>query len=413
MNIAVIGTLDTKGIEVDLMVQTIARFGHMPIVLDPGILGKPTIAAHVTRETIALAGGESLADLLMQRDKAHAQGTMIRGLIAEIKRLYEGGELQGVVAVGGAQGTAIATAAMRALPVGIPKVMLSTVACGKATFGPYVGTKDITMIHSVTDIAGLNRVVRRLIIQAAAAVVAMAAVPEEPVGLRETIAITQTGITTPGVTAVKERLESLGFEVMAFHANGIGTQAMEELVLAGMIAGVIDFSPHDVIDLLFDGLMPAMPGRMTAAGQMKIPLIVAPGCTDIRLHGLPDELPSECIGRPFVRHSPIHTHVRTTPSEMSAVAHWIAERLNAGAGPRAALVPLRGFSMLNRDGEILYDRDANMGYVETLRRELSSEVRLVEVDAHINDDEFAQATVDAFVRLMDARSRVSISPPLP
>jgi uncharacterized protein (UPF0261 family) len=400
MKIIVIGTLDTKGIEVDLMVQTIARIGHMPIVIDPGILGKPTLAAHVTREEVALAGGESLADLVQRHDKAHAQATMIKGLVAEVSRLYHAGDVHGIVAVGGAQGTAMATAAMRALPVGIPKVMLSTVACGKATFGAYVGTKDITMIHSVTDIAGLNRVVRRLIVQAASAVVAMAAVPEEPVGMRQTIAITQTGITTPGVTAVKDRLESLGFEVMAFHANGIGTQAMEELVLAGTIAGVIDFSPHDVVDLLYDGLMPAMPGRMMAAGVAGIPLIVIPGCADIRLHGVPEELPAECRGRPYVRHSPTHTHVRTTRAEMSAVAHWIAERLNAGSGQRAALIPLRGFSMLNREGEILYDSNANMGYVETLRQELSSEVHLVEVDAHINDDEFAQATVDAFLRLL-------------
>jgi uncharacterized protein (UPF0261 family) len=291
------------------------------------------------------------------------------------------------------------------LPVGLPKVMVSTVACGKATFGPYVGTKDVTMIHSVADILGLNIVTRKILAQAAAAVVAMAAVRIPARQAKELISITQAGVTTPGVMAIKERLENLGFEVIAFHCNGIGGQAMEELMLDGVIKGVIDFSPHEVTDLLFDGMMPAQPGRLTVAGKIGLPQIVAPGCADVRLHEWREQWPPDLCGRPFVRHSPTHTHFRTTAEEMAAVAHFIAERLNAGTGPRAAIIPLQGFSMFNRQGEALFDAAANAGYIDTLRKELAPQVRRVEVDAHINDDKFADATVELFLALREEKSR--------
>jgi len=404
MNIVVIGTLDTKGPEVGFVRDEVLKRGSTPLVIDPGVLGAPTIPADVTRLQVARAGGHELAGLVTARDKQRCQQVMIDGLVKVVSRLHAEDRVDGVVAVGGAQGTAMATAAMRALPVGIPKVMVSTVACGQATFGPYIGTKDIAMIHSVADILGLNRVTERLLAQAAAAVVAMASVKEVPSTSDaerngELVAITQAGITTPGVMVIKERLEGLGFEVIAFHCNGIGGQAMEELILDGVAKGVIDFSPHEIIDLLYDGLMPAMPGRLEAAGRMGIPQIVTPGATDIRLHGSPEDLPQELRNRAWVQHTPIHTHVRASAGEMAAVARFIAERLNAATGPRAVLIPLRGFSMLNRSGEVLYDEAANMAYVETMERLLSPEVELVKLDAHINDCAFSDATVEVFLRL--------------
>ena len=402
MDIAVIGTLDTKGVEVGFIRDEVVRLGHSPLVVDAGILGQPAIPADVTREGIALAGGEKLADLVKKGDKAFGQKVMIDGLVKVVSRLHQEGKIDGVLAVGGAQGTAMATAAMRVLPVGVPKVMVSTVACGKTTFGPYVGTKDVTMIHSVADILGLNLVTRRILAQAAAAVVAMASVPTAAAGERELVGITQAGITTPGVMAVKDRLESLGLEVIAFHCNGIGGQAMEELVRDGVIKGVIDFSPHEITDLLYGGLMPAQPGRMEAAGQLGIPQIVTPGATDIQLHGTPEELSDELRQRPYVQHTPTHTHVRASAEEMEAVARFMAERLNAGTGPRVVMIPLRGFSMLNREGQILYDEAANMAFVEAMREDLSPGVELIEVDAHINDPEFAEAAVSTFLRLRKA-----------
>jgi uncharacterized protein (UPF0261 family) len=399
MNILVIGTLDTKGPEAGFVRDEVIRRGARPLVIDPGILGEPAIAADVTREQVAQAAGRELADLIDGGDRQLCQRVMIAGLVKIVSQLYDEGQVAGVVAVGGAQGTAMATAAMRALPVGVPKVMVSTVACGQATFGPYVGTKDVTMIHSVADILGLNRVTERILAQAAAAVVGMASVGALAEADRELVAITQAGITTPGVMAIKERLEDLGFEVIAFHCNGIGGQAMEELILDGVVKGVIDYSPHEITDLLFEGLMPAMPGRLEAAGQMGIPQIITPGATDIRLHGAPEELPDELRQRACVQHTPVHTHVRSSPDEMAAVARFTAERLNAGSGPRAVMIPLRGYSMLNRKGQVLYDEASNRAYVEAMEQALSPDVALIKVDAHINDRTFANETVDTFLRL--------------
>jgi len=401
MNILVIGTLDTKGPEVGYLRDEVARRGGRPLVIDPGILGEPALAADVTRQQVAQAAGVELADLIATGDRQRCQAAMIDGLVAVVSRLHAEGRVAGVVGVGGAQGTAMATAAMRALPVGLPKVMVSTVACGQTTFGPYVGTKDVAMLHSVADILGLNRVTRRILAQAAAAVVGMAAVEAEATGEQELIAITQAGITTPGVMAVKERLEGLGFEVIAFHCNGIGGQAMEELVLDGVVKGVVDYSPHEITDQLFGGLMPAMPGRLEAAGRMGIPVIVTPGATDIRLHGKPEELPADLRARACVQHTPTHTHVRASAEEMAAVARHIAERLNVGGGPRAVMIPQRGYSMLNRQGGVLYDEVANRAFAEAMRATLSPEVELIELDAHINDRAFADAVVDTFLRLRE------------
>ncbi|MCC7161445.1 MAG: Tm-1-like ATP-binding domain-containing protein [Anaerolineae bacterium] len=400
MNIVIIGTLDTKSVEVEFMCEHVTRAGHTPLVIDPGSSGQPASAADIPRAQVALAAGQALEQLQATQDKAYIQNQMTQGLVNVVNDLYAQGQVQGVIAVGGGQGTAIATAAMRELPVGVPKVMVSTVACGKTPFGPYVGTKDVTMIHSVADINGLNAITRRIIAQATAAVCAMAEVELPPQEIRKLVAITQAGVTTPGVMAIKEQLESAGLDVIAFHCNGIGGQAMEELMREGKISGVIDFSPHEITDMLYGGLMPALPGRMRVAGQLGIPQVVAPGCADVRLHEWMENFPADLRERPYVRHTPTHTHFRTTAQEMGAVAHYVAESLNAGRGPRGVIVPLRGFSMQNRAGRPLYDEKANIAFVETLERELSNAVKLVQVDAHINDQAFADATVKFFFQLL-------------
>jgi uncharacterized protein (UPF0261 family) len=412
MNIVVVATLDTKGEEAGFIRETIRDKGHIPIVIDPGAAGTPMIAADISRQEVALAGGESLDVILARKDKAYAQQRMIKGLTTIVAGLHAQGKVDGVIGVGGGQGTAITTAAMRILPVGIPKVMVSTVAAGKTTFGPYVGTKDLTMIHSVADIAGLNFITRKIIAQAAAAVVAMAEVKDEIHERRPLVAITQAGVTTPGCTEVKRLLEQAGFEVIAFHCNGIGGQAMEELIRDGVIQGAIDYTPHEITDLLYDGLMPALPGRMTAAGEMGIPQIIGPGCTDMRLHEW-GSVPADLKDRPYVRHTPVHTHFRTTYEEMSAVAHFIAEHVNPGKGPRAVIVPLRGYSMMNAEGMPLYDAAANRGYLDTLRKELAPDVRLVEIDHHINDPACAAATVELFLDLLAKKNSSSLASSLP
>jgi len=400
MNIFVIVTLDTKGEEAEFIHDLILEKGHTPVVVDPGSSGIPMFEADISREEVAIASGESLSNLITRNDKAYIQQKMIEGLINIVSRKQAEGQIGGVISVGGGQGTAIATTAMQVLPVGIPKVMVSTVASGKTTFGPYVGTKDVTMIHAVADVAGLNFITRKIIAQAAAAVIAMAEVDVSSKGERELVALTQAGVTTPGVMELKRLLERNGFDVVVFHCNGIGGQAMEELIRDGKIQGVIDYSPHEITDFLYDGLMPALPGRLTAAGDMGIPQIVGPGCADIRLHEW-DSIPPELQDRTCVRHTPTHMHFRTTPEEMGAVAHYIAEHLNHGRGPRAVVVPLKGYSMMNREGMPLYDEKANNYFLTTLREELSPEVVLLEENHHINDQECAAATVNLFLKLRE------------
>ena len=399
MKIWVIGTLDTKCVEVGFIANQIRTAGHEAIIIDPGSSGVPGMRADVTRQNVAEAGGESYDDLLNRNEKSNSQAVMRSGLSKIVVNEYEQGNLDAVIAVGGGQGTAAATAAMRLLPFGVPKVMVSTVACGKTPFGPYVGTSDMTMIHSVADIAGLNFITRKVISQATSAVIAMAGVVGEGVRSdKPLVAVTQTGVTTPGTMVVKTELEDNGFEVVVFHGNGVGGEAMEDFIRQGTIKGVIDYSPHEVADLLFDGLMPAHQGRMSAAGEMGIPQIVVPGCADIRLHEW-SEIPEELADRPYVRHTPTHTHFRTTYQEMYAIGSYIAEHLNAGRGCRAAIVPERGFSMMNREGMPLYDAGANMGYVDALKDKLNDDVIFFSRDLHINDAAFAEEVVKTFIQL--------------
>ena len=398
MKIWVIATLDTKSDEAAFIAEKIKESGNEPVIVDPGSHGTAGISAQISREMIAEAGGESMQSLLERDDKPYSQAVMRDGLKVVIAKEFAAGMIDGVIAVGGGQGTATATAAMQTLPFGVPKVMVSTVACGRTMFGPYVGTSDMTMIHSVADIGGLNFVTRQIIAQAAAAVVAMAGVHESDTVEKPLIALTQAGVTTPGTMAVKAKLEEKGFEVVVFHCNGIGGQAMEEFIRQGVIKGVIDYSPHELIDLFTDGLMPAMPGRMTAAGEMGIPQIVGPGCADMRLHDW-TKIPEELKDRPFVRHTPTHTHFRTTYDELHQVGEYIAEHLNAGKGPRAVLVPLRGYSMMNREGMPLFDAEANRGYADAIAELLNNDIEVLISDRHINDEPFAEEVVDLFMEL--------------
>jgi uncharacterized protein (UPF0261 family) len=400
LKIWVIATLDTKHAEAKFIAEKITESGNDPILIDPGSSGKPGIQASVTREEVAISGGESMESLIKKNDKTHSQQVMREGLKNIISSEFMEGNIDAVIAVGGGQGTAIATGAMRTLPFGIPKVIVSTVACGQTTFGPYVGTSDMTMIHSVADIAGLNFITSKIIAQATAAVVAMAGVKDESKTKKPLIALTQAGVTTPGTMAVKAELESNGFDVVVFHCNGIGGQAMEDFIRSGTIKGVIDYSPHDLVDLFCDGLMPALPGRMTAAGEMGIPQIVGPGCADMRLHEW-SKIPDELKDRPYVRHTPTHTHFIASYEELYNVGTFIAEHLNAGKGPRAVIIPLKGYSMMNREGMPLYDADANKGFVDAIHEKLNDEVVLFERDAHINDEAFAKEVVKLFISLWD------------
>ncbi len=400
--IAIIGTLDTKGPEVAYIRDLIRARGRDTIVIDPGVLGRPTIPADVTREEVAGAGGRDLPSLIAAGDKGEAMRVMIEGTTAILARLYAEGQVGGAIAVGGGQGTAIGATAMQALPIGVPKVMVSTIASGRNVFEPYVGTTDMTLMHSVADILGVNAVTRRVFGNAAAAVVAMADANE---AVRDsgkvTIGVTMLGLTTPCVLRAKERLEAWGYEVVGFHANGTGGRCLERLVREGLIRGVMDISTQELTGHVCRGLFDAGPERMTAAAELGRPLVATPAGTDYIVLGPLSSLSEEHKKRPLIIHNPNITLVRTARSEMAEVGRLMARRLNAAKGPAAVLIPMGGFSFSDRPGHAFYDPEADAALVEALEAALNPNVELHKIDAHVNDEAFADAVAEKMRAFME------------
>jgi uncharacterized protein (UPF0261 family) len=307
-----------------------------------------------------------------------------------------------VIAVGGGQGTAIGTAAMQALPIGVPKLMVSTIASGPRTFEPYVGTTDMTLMHSVADIAGLNAITRRVFTNAAAAIVGMAEVSGEiEKSDRRVIGTTMLGLTTPCVLHARECLEGWGYEVVTFHPNGTGGRCLERLVDEGLIQGVMDLSTQELTGYICHGLFDAGADRMTAAGRRGLPQVVAPGGTDYIVLGPMLSLTEEQRRRPFIIHNPNITLVRTSKDEMAQIGRLMAQRLNETQGPAAVLVPTRGFSYSDRPGHQFYDPDADAALVAALEAHLGSQVELCKMDAHVNDAAFAEAAAAKMRELME------------
>lgn len=400
--IAIIGTLDTKGSEVAYIRDLIRAHGRDTIVIDPGVLGGPTVPADISREEVARAGGADLASLITAGDKGRAMQVMIEGTTAVLARLYAEGEVGGAIAVGGGQGTAIGATAMQALPIGVPKVMVSTIASGRNVFEPYVGTTDMMLMHSVADILGVNAVTRRVFGNAAAAVVAMAEANEavQDSG-KVAIGVTMLGLTTPCVLRAKARLEAWGYEIVGFHANGTGGRCLERLVREGLIRGVMDVSTQELTGHVCRGLFDAGPERMTAAAELGLPLVATPAGTDYIVLGPPDSLSEEHRKRPLIVHNPNITLVRTARAEMAEVGRLMAQRLNAAKGRAAVLVPMGGFSFSDRPGHAFWDPDADAALVAALEAELQPHVELHKIDAHVNDEVFADAVADKMRALME------------
>lgn len=404
--IAIIGTLDTKGHEVAYLRDLVQARGLRTWVIDPGVLGDAAVPADFGREEVARAGGAELRELVAAGDKGRAIRCMMDGTRAIVARLYAEGRLGGVLAVGGGQGTAIGTAAMHALPIGVPKVMVSTIASGRNVFEPYVGTSDVTLMHSVADILGVNSVTRRVFGNAAAAVAAMAESAEAlqeggPGGSATVVGATMLGLTTPCVLHAKELLEARGYELVTFHPNGTGGRSMERLVDEGLIRGVLDVSTQELAGEVCGGLFDAGPGRLTAAGRQGIPQVVAPGGTDYVVLGPLSSLTAEQRRRPYIVHNPNITLVRTSREEMAEIGRRMAERLNAARGPAAVLVPRGGFSYSDRPGHAFYDPEADAALVGALEQGLDSRVELAVVDAHVNDTAFAREAVGRLVASLE------------
>lgn len=388
--IAVVATLDTKGVEANFIRDRVEAAGILALVIDTGVLAEPAFQGDIPRETVAEAAGTSLARLVSEKDRGKSVTAMAEGAAKVVTRLFDAGKIHGIISIGGSAGTTIGTSAMRALPVGFPKVMVSTLASGDTR--PYVGIKDITMMYSVVDIAGLNRLSRRILANAAAAVCAMAQAELPPAAEeRPLLAATMFGVTTPCVTRAREILEENGFEVLVFHATGTGGRAMEDLIESGFIAGVLDITTTEWADELVGGVLSAGPHRLEAAGKKGIPQVVAPGALDMVNFGPPETVPEKFKTRRFYQHNPTVTLMRTTEEENAQLGRIIAEKLNAAKGPTTFFHPRKGVSAIDREGQPFYDPEADRAFISFLKASLDPSVQLIEMDNHINDEAFAAA----------------------
>ena len=394
--IALIGTFDTKGEEFSFLRERIESAGLRTLMIDVGVLGDPAFAVDISAADVAAAAKESLAALRRDRDRGRRVSTMAIGAQAILGWLVEQGALHGVVSLGGSAGTAIATAAMRALPYGFPKLMVSTLAAGDTR--PYVGTRDICMMPSVLDISGLNRVSRRILSNAAGAICGMVAVEQATVsGQKPSIGATMFGVTTPCVTAARRILEARGYEVLVFHATGTGGRAMEQLIEDGAFVGVLDLTTTELADELVGGVMSAGPHRLEAAGRKGIPQLVCPGAIDMVNFGPVETVPEKFRSRNLHIHNSTVTLMRTTPEECAEIGRITATRLNAASGPVTVLIPLQGVSAIDKAGGPFCSNEALDAYRLALKAKLNPNIRLVELNAHINDEGFARTAADLLI----------------
>lgn len=394
--VVLIGSLDTKGAEYAYLRDRLRLHGVQTLLIDVGTLGRPQIEPDVDRSTVAAEAGIELNELAQAQDRGRAIRAMTTAAPQLVARLHAEGRCDGVLAAGGSGNTAIATAAMRALPVGVPKLMVSTMAAGDTR--DYIGASDVTMMASVTDIAGINQISARILANAAAAVAGMVgAPPVEPGDQRPLIAATMFGVTTPCVTAAREALEQRGYEVVVFHATGTGGAAMEGLIDSGYIAGVLDITTTELCDRLVGGVLAAGPDRLEVAGRKGVPQVVSLGALDMVNFGARDTVPAQFQQRNLYEHNPSVTLMRTTPQECSELGRIIAHKLSAARGPVSLFVPLGGVSAIDVEGASFHDPEADRALFDALRRNVSSNVELVEREEDINDPAFAHAMVERLV----------------
>jgi len=413
--VLLLGTLDTKGDEYGYVGDLIRARGHRTLLVDLGVLGSPAVAPDIDADAVARAGGSDLATLRARQDRGHAVDVMQRGAITLLPTLFAEGRFDGVIGLGGGGGTTMIAAAMRTLPVGVPKVMVSTMASGNTA--PYVDVKDLTLMYSVVDIAGLNPLSRRILANAAGAICGMVELgrddspsralgrdgsPSRPTGLgsRPLVAATMFGVTTPCVTTSRTALEALGYDVTVFHATGSGGRAMEGLIDDGYFAGVLDVTTTEWCDEVVGGTLTAGPTRLSAAGRRGIPQVVSVGALDMVNFGGIDTVPEQFRDRNLYRHNATVTLMRTTADECVEIGRRIATQLNAATGPTTLVLPLGGVSAIDAPGQPFHDPIADQALFDSLRRNVASSVRIVEVDAHINDPAFAQALVTEFTAVV-------------
>ncbi len=389
MPIAIVGTLDTKGTEIAWVRDRIAARGHRTLVIDTGVLGAPTIPADIPREDVARAGGSDLSTLVAEGDRGAAVAVMAQGAVDVLTRLHRDGRVDGVIALGGGAGTTVGTAAMRALPVGVPKVMVSTLASGDVR--GFVGVKDIVMMPAIVDISGVNRISRGIFTRAAAAICGMVEADIPPADDRPLIAASMFGNTTTCVETARAMLEGAGYEVLVFHATGVGGETMEGLIESRQIDGVLDVTTTEWADQLLGGVMAAGPTRLEAAARTGTPAVIAPGCLDMANFWQPESVPDRYRSRRTYVHNANVTLIRTTPEDNAELGRIIADKLNLSVGPVAVYLPLRGLSVISAPGGPFHWPEADEALFTSLKSHLRADIPVHEIDAVVNAPEFAQA----------------------
>lgn len=398
--IVVLATLDTKGREAQFLREQIAKFGDTALVMDVGVVGAPATSADITREQVAEAGGTPLAELLKHPDREVAAPLMAAGATAIVTDLAAQGKVHGIVSMGGTQGTTLATTVMRALPYGFPKVMVSTMASGNV--GPWVDIRDITMMFSVTDIMGLNPVMRKILANAAGAVCGMANVDVQlERAARPLVAVTTVGITTQGAMKAAEVLEAAGYETIVFHAIGAGGRAMEQMMKEGLIGAVLDYSTIEVSNEMHHALLAGGPERLTTAGKLGLPQVLCPGAVEVLVYNEPETVPPPFNTRTLIRHSPKITDVRLNKEEMAEVGREFCRRLANTAGEAIFMIPTAGYDSYAVEGMGFYDPEADAAFVAELRQGLPPTFTILERNTHIEDPAFAEEAAHLLISLIE------------
>jgi uncharacterized protein (UPF0261 family) len=396
--IALLGALDTKGEEYQYVKDCVEQHGYSAFVIDVGVLAPPLFQPDISREVVAKAGGGDLTALRDKQDRGEAVAIMSRGAAALLPKLYAEGRFHGVLAMGGTGGTSVACTAMRALPLGVPKVMVSTVAGGDVS--GYVGVKDIVMIPSIVDVAGLNRISREVFARAVGSICGMIQAEVACGKDKPLVVASMFGNTTAAVQRAKSRLEQAGYEVLVFHCTGAGGKTMESLIESGVIAGVLDITTTEWADEVVGGVLTAGPTRLEAAARHGVPAIVVPGCLDMVNFWAPPTVPARFKARTFYPHNPNVTLMRTDVDENRRLGEILASKLNQSAGPVTVLLPLKGLSAIDSPGGPFWWPEADQALFAALKQNLREDIRVLELDCNINDPIFAEHCADCLLENM-------------
>jgi uncharacterized protein (UPF0261 family) len=401
--IAIIGAMDTKGSDYAFIKREIEHRGYRTLIINTGILGEPTLEVDVTANQVANDGGSTIKELRRKKDKSFAMHVMTKGIAVTMKRLFEKGQIDAGFSMGGTNGTIIGSAGLRALPIGVPKVMVSTVAAGDTQ--PYVGFSDVVMFPSILDVSGLNRVSAQIYANAVGAIIGMVQTGVPRIESKPIITASMFGNTTTLVNYCKNKLENKGYEVMVFHATGTGGKTMESLIEKGFIRGVLEVTPTELADYLVGGVLNAGPTRLDAAAKKGIPQVVAPGCLDmVNFWGI-NTVPDRFKNRQLYEWNSNVTLMRTTPDENQRLGSLLARKLNQATGPVAIFLPLQGISELDSPGGMFWNPAANDALFQTIKDKVRNNIPVYEIDCNINDQEFSDQVSEKLLEFLEDEMR--------